>query len=139
MFITRRLLKRTDRWLIFRCLGRCDKCQNIPQSKTVPYFCGAMRLADLGPQSATKTECHATLLALQLGQFLDGLFKENGIIIKDCFLFGDSDIALSRLCSISAHLKFFYSSRYRVTQALVKKLHVKTVQKMMPILARNST
>ena len=33
----------------FRWLRQRGKRQNIPQSKTVSYFCGAMRLADLGP------------------------------------------------------------------------------------------
>ena len=88
--------------LFFDGSGDAANARIFLKAKTVSYFCGATRLADLGPQSVTKTECRATLLALQLGQFLDGLFKENGIVIKDCFLFGDSDIALSSVCSISA-------------------------------------
>ena len=111
--------------LFFDGSGDAANARIFLKAKTVSYFCGATRLADLGPQSATKTECRATLLALQLGQFLDDLFKENGIVIKEFFLFGDSDIALSSLCSISAQLKLFYSSRYRVAQEIVKKLNVK--------------
>ena len=47
--------------LFFDGSGDAANARIFLKAKTVSYFCGATRLADLGPQSATKTECRATL------------------------------------------------------------------------------
>ena len=89
------------------------------------YFCGAVRLADLGPQAAAKTECKAMLLVLKMASILDQLFKKLCIPILSWLMFGDSEIALSSVCSVTAQMKLFYAARYRAAQDIIKRLNVK--------------
>ena len=89
------------------------------------YFCGAVRLADLGPQAAAKTECKAMLLVLKMASVLDQLFKRLCIPILSWLMFGDSEIALSSVCSVTAQMKLFYAARYRASQDIIKRLNVK--------------
>ena len=40
-------------------------------------------------------------------------------------MFGDSEIALSSVCSVTAQMKLFYAARYRAAQDIIKRLNVK--------------
>ena len=88
------------------------------------YLMGAVRLAELGPQAAAKTECKAMLLVLRMALLLDMIFKKLGIPILSFFMFGDSEIALSSVCSVTAQMKLYYAARYRAAQDIIKKLKI---------------
>jgi len=112
--------------LFFDGSGEAANARIFLKSDTeTKYFCGAVRLADLGPQAAAKTECKAMLLVLKMASILDQLFKKLCIPILSWLMFGDSEIALSSVCSVTAQMKLFYAARYRASQDIIKRLNVK--------------
>ena len=111
--------------LFFDGSGEAANGRIFLKGDNTQYFAGAVRLAELGPQAAAKTECRGMLLVLRMAVLLDRTLKSLSIPILSYFMFGDSEIALSSVCSVTAQMKLYYAARYRAAQEIIKRLKVK--------------
>ena len=111
--------------LFFDGSGEAANGRIFLKGDNTQYFAGAVRLAELGPQAAAKTECRGMLLVLRMAVLLDRTLKSLSIPILSYFMFGDSEIALSSVCSVTAQMKLYYAARYRAAQDIIKRLNIK--------------